>query len=144
MTAIPAELLTAYRETEYRVGGDPPFVLRIGEASPPLRQLHARHGVASSAFITAANPHSQPCTATFNARRQQQLATRLRALDLPFIEGEGAHPSNAWPPEASFLVLGLTLPSAKALGRQWEQNAIVYCAEDAVPRLVLLACGKPG
>ena len=138
MTAIPAELLAAYRETEYRVGGDAPFVLRIDEKSPLLRQLHARHGVASSAFITASNPLSQPCSAAFNTRRQQQLATELRRLHLHFIEGEGAHPGKGWPPEASFLILGLALPAAKTLGRQWEQNAIVYCARDATARLLTL------
>ena len=138
MTAIPAELLAAYRETEYRVSGDAPFVLRIGEESPLLRQLHARHGVTSSAFITASNPLSQPCSAAFNARRQQQLAAELRQQHQPFIEGEGAHPGNGWPPEASFLILGLALPAAKTFGRQWEQNAIVYCTVDARAQLVTL------
>ena len=138
MTAIPAKLLAAYRETEYRVGGDAPFVLRIGEESPLLRQLHARHGVQSSAFITASNPLSQPCSAAFNARRQQQLAAELRQQHQPFIEGEGMHPGNGWPPEASFLILGLTQRAAEDLGRRWEQNAIVYCAKDATPRLLML------
>lgn len=138
MSAIPAELLAAYLETDYRVGGDAPFVLRIGEESPALKQLHARHGVTASAFITAANPRSQPCSAAFNASRQQQLATELRQRQLAFIEGKGAHPGNGWPPEASYLILGLGLAAARALGEQWEQNAILFCAQDATPRLVLL------
>ncbi|ODS93094.1 MAG: hypothetical protein ABS45_04175 [Comamonas sp. SCN 65-56] len=144
MTAIPAELLAAYRETEYRVGGDAPFILRINQASPLLRQLHSRHGVTSSAFITAANPRSQPCTLAFNTERQQQLAAELRRLHLLFIEGEGTHPSNGWPPEPSFLVLGLTRATAERLGHRWAQNAIVVCAEDTIPQLLLLTCGQPG
>jgi hypothetical protein len=36
------------------------------------------------------------------------------------------------------LVFGLTLEAAKAMGRTLEQNAIVWSAADAIPRLILL------
>jgi len=62
----------------------------------------------------------------------------LRLRSLPFIERVGQHPSNRWAPEPSFLVLGLSLEAAKALGSRHEQNAIVWCGIDATPQLVLL------
>lgn len=138
MAAITPALLRAYRETGYHVEDSPPFVLRIGEASAALKALHERYGVGCSTFITAANPHSQSASDAVNAARTQALADQLTALDLPFIEGAGRHPRNGWSAEASFLVLGLARQAAERLGRQWTQNAIVWSASDAVPRLVLL------
>jgi len=144
MTAIPPELLAAYRETGYHVGGDAPFVLRIGESSPLLLRLHALHRVRCSAFITAANPHSLRCGAAVNARRQRQLAAQLRRTGLVFMAGEGRHPTNGWPAEASFLVLGLARRAAEKLAARWGQNALVFCADDAIPRLLPLTCGQAG
>jgi hypothetical protein len=50
----------------------------------------------------------------------------------------GQHPSNAWAGEESFLCFGISLEAAKALGRRFEQNAIVWSAADAIPQLILL------
>ena len=55
-----------------------------------------------------------------------------------FIDGIGCDPSGCWPGEASCLVLGLSIDIARALGTEFEQNAIVWCGADAVPELVLL------
>lgn len=143
MTAtITVELLTAYRETDYHVGGSAAFVLNIDAYSPTLQRLHALHGVDCSAFLTAVNPHSQRLSKRLNTRRLQGLRTQLRAMHLSVLPGMGQHPSNGWPGEAGFLVLGLPQPDAQALGRQWGQNAIVFCDADAIARLVLLSCGK--
>lgn len=138
MTAIPPELLAAYRETDYRVGGDAPFVLRIGIASTALKALHERHGATCSAFLTAVNPRSQLLDARANAARQRTLARQLRHLGLHAIPGFSRHPDNDWPAEAGFLILGLDETTARRIGRLREQNAIVHCGADAVPRLVLL------
>lgn len=141
---IAPELLAAYRETEYQVGGPsplfpfPPFVLRIDEFSPELARLHALHKVACSSFITAANPHSEPLAPAVNAQRLRQLENQLRAMSLNFLQGQGRHPQNGWPAEASLLVPGLALAPACKLARQWEQNALVYSGADAIARLVLL------
>jgi hypothetical protein len=50
----------------------------------------------------------------------------------------GQHPSNKWPGEEIFLVLGLYFEAAKALGERFGQNAIVWCGIDAVPQLIVL------
>jgi hypothetical protein len=34
--------------------------------------------------------------------------------------------------------LGLSLEAAKALGKKYDQNAVVWCGPDAIPELVLL------
>lgn len=135
---IPRETIRAYQETHYCVYGDTPTTLKVGEANPTLATLHAAQDVECSAFITACNPSSQERTDEFNATAQQRLARELKQLGLTFIDGMGQHPSINWPGEASFLVLGLSLDAAKALGAHYGQYAIVWSAADATPRLVLL------
>ena len=137
-SVIDDATIRAYRETHYCVRGDTPMTLKVDEASLPLAALHRRLQVASSAFITAANPFSQGCDEQANARRQQSLSMELAQLGLSVIAGLGEHPSNGWPGEPSFLVPGLSLELAKALGRKYGQNAVIWCGADAVPRLILL------
>ncbi|WP_109476615.1 DUF3293 domain-containing protein [Paraburkholderia sp. C35] len=137
-SAIPRETIQAYLETHYQVHGSTPTWLEIGQYNTTLAALHAAHRVTSSAFITACNPFSEPLDASSNAHRQKALAEDIGQLGARSIDGIGQHPSNAWPGEPSFLVLGLSLDKAKALGVKHGQNAIVFCGEDAVPRLILL------
>ena len=135
---IDAAMVHAYRETEYRVSGDGPFTLRIGEASASLAAAHKSRRVDCSAYITALNPFSRALDGAANAKRHAALGRELEQRSLSSIEGVGQHPSNRWPGEASYLIFGLTLEAAKTLGTRLEQNAIVWCGADAVPQLILL------
>jgi len=135
---IDAATLQAYLETEYRVGGPAPFVLRIGERSAALAATLARARVDCCAFIAAVNPFGQVLDEAVNARRHAELGQDLAARGLASLEGVGQHPSNGWPGEESYLVFGLPLAAAKALGTRLEQNAIVWSGADAVPQLILL------
>ncbi|RWA51448.1 hypothetical protein AU476_22460 [Cupriavidus sp. UYMSc13B] len=136
--AIDDATLRAYRETHYRVLGDQPMTLRVDETSASLGALHHALGVASSAFITAANPFSQRCDDHTNAHRQQALAQDIAKMGLRAIEAAGEHPANGWPAEPSFLVPGLSLADARTLGEKYEQNAVVWSGADAGAALVLL------
>ena len=137
-TDIDAATVQAYRETEYRVQGNTPFTLHIGVVNDALLAIHKLHGVDCSAFITACNPYSQMVSNTDNSSRQRQLADELTRRGLTYLPGIGQHPSNQWPGEESFLVLGLNLQAAKKLGQHFEQNAIVWCGVDVLPELILL------
>lgn len=145
MAMITPELETAYRSTDYVVepddgqSADPdagPIILRIDTPSAALRALHRRYKVDCSCFLTACNPFSQPLDDETNRLRQEALGAEIQRRSLAFLPGVGRHPSNGWPPEPSFLVLGLALEAAKTLGRSHEQNAIVWAGADSVPRLV--------
>jgi len=138
VSQIANETIQAYRDTEYRVEGDAPFVLRVGCVSQDLLRHYARLGLHSCAFITACNPYSENVGATSNAQRHADLGLELARRSLAHIEGIGQHPSNQWPGEASYLVFGLKLEATKTLGRALRQNAIVWSDTDAVPRLILL------
>jgi hypothetical protein len=135
---LSLSLITAYRETEYRVTSAQPFVLRIDEPCAELLALYEASKLDCTAFITACNPFSQALSVAQNTERQAELAEELRQRSLTFLEGIGEHPSGDWPGEPSYLVLGMSLKAAKSLGLRYEQNAIVWCGADGVPRLVLL------
>ena len=136
-SVIDQRSIQAYLETNYHVHSDAPLTLNIGVANPTLAALHKAHRIESSAFVTACNPFSQAFDESANAARQAALARELQQRSLSYIEGIGQHPTNEWR-ELSFLVLGLSRESAKELGNRHEQNAIVWCGQDAKPELVLL------
>lgn len=140
---IPPDTVQAYRETHYEVQaddtlGNAPFMLKIGEYCEALRDVHARRQVDRSAYLTACNPYSEQYDERRNAASQTGLYAEIEERGLRCFPGVGKHPTGPWPGEDSFLVLGLSLEDAKALGRQFEQNAIVWCGADAVPKLILL------
>jgi len=137
-TIIDAAMVQAYRETGYRVHGDGPFTLQIGETSLALAAAHKLRRVDCSAYITAFNPFSRALDGAANAERHTALGRELELRSLSSIEGVGQHPSGQWPGEASYLIFGLTLEAAKTLGARLEQNAIVCAGADAVPQLILL------
>jgi len=135
---IPPETIQAYRETDYRIDGEIPLVLRINEFNESLATLYKINRVNSCAYITACNPFGQNIGEPANTRLQDKLATELKSRGLIFFKGSGKHPVGDWPGEPSYLVLSVSLEAAKSLGIQYEQNAIVWCGSDAVPQLVLL------
>lgn len=137
-STLPLELIKAYCETEYRADAGEALVLRIGQRNIALATLYQAESCKSAAFITACNPWSQEIGAEQNIERQRHLAEDLTSEQRRFWSGEGAHPSGSWTPEPSYLVVGLTLDEASDLGREWEQNAVVWCDEHALPWLVLL------
>ncbi|MCV2353996.1 DUF3293 domain-containing protein [Paucibacter sp. B2R-40] len=135
---IGSGLVQAYRETEYKVHGDETFTLKVEEASPALAAAHKLHGCDCSAYITAWNPLGEDQEIEVNTQRNAGLAAELAQLSLASIEGIGQHPTNQRPGEASYLIFGLTLPEAKALGESYAQNAIVWSGANAVPQLIML------
>jgi hypothetical protein len=135
---IDHDTIQAFLETEYNVFGDPPFTLRIGEPNSALAAACKRHGAEFCAYITACNPNSKPLNDEANAQRHVLLRQELRERNLPFIEGEGKHPSSGWPAEASFLVFGINLETARDLCSQLQQDAFVWATLDWVPQLILL------
>jgi hypothetical protein len=138
MSLISPQIIQVYRETEYRVLAEPAFVLRIAEASAELLDLYGRFGVSCAAFVTACNPYSASLADDDNRERQAKLERQLRSRSLRFLPGIGQHPSNEWLGEPSFLILALSLASARALGERLEQSAVVWAGQDGVPQLVLL------
>ncbi len=132
------ETINAYLSADYRVEGAPGFTLRIGAPCQALAALYARAGIDCCAFISACNPRGDASTAGLNGERQAAFARMLTARGLTFLQGEGRDPRGEWQAEPSYLVLGISLEQARAIGQELDQNAIVWCGPDYLPSLVLL------
>lgn len=136
---VPDVLVAAYLQTRFHVFADPlSFTLRIGERSNELAGLMAAQGASFAAYLTAENPASIATSDAENAARQATLKADLDAIGALAVPGEGDGMDPAWPPEASWLAVGLTREHACALGDRYGQNAIVCIDRDAVPELVVL------
>jgi len=137
-SALTGELLEAYRQAVYHVAARPPFALRVGQQSVPLMTAHQAHGVECSAFITACNPRSLRLDDEQNVRRQSVLDAALRDTGLCYVDGFGHDHRGHWPGEPSFLVFGLSLHAARGLALQFDQNALLWIGEDAIPQLLVI------
>ncbi len=147
-SVLDPALIEAYRTAEYRVdaGGadgpqgetDPAFVLTIERPSCELAAWHRRHAVECSALVTACNPAGQRLDDWHNRQACRALAAWIARAGLPWRPATGLDPARQWPAEPGFLIAGVQPEPARELGRQFGQNAIVWAAADAVPRLILL------
>ena len=135
---ISADLIRAYRETDYRAGvGPAEITLRIDERAEALSRLYETSGHRCALFVTACNPFSETRSVETNLAAHARLRAELTKLTRYVIEGIGAHPSGRWE-EKSFLALGVSREAAIMLGRQFGQNAVVWIGDDLIPRLILL------
>lgn len=135
---VDPSLIQAYVETEYRVSDDPPFVLKVGVASEQLLAAYNARGLYCAFFITVYNPFSQKLSDAANMERHRRFEEELVSQGQPYLNAVGHNSNNDWPAEPGFLVFGSMPEEARALGECWEQNAVVYCGEHAVPELMLL------
>lgn len=134
---IDPALIQAYRETDYIVHAGPDFVLRIDRPCPALAAYYTRRHIAAACVITACNPFSQPLPCAENQARQSRLEQVLQQAGWQSIPAVGRHPTNGWPPEAGCFVEDMGEEAAREWGRIYEQNAVVWCGKDAIPRLLM-------
>jgi len=138
-TTIAAEKVRAHRATDYRLGHTTQdIVLAPGLRSDRLAELFASKSVTCGAFLTAFNPLGTQKSDTENDQAHAELTKTLARLGLESIEGSGSEVDTQWPAEKSLFSLGLNREDAIAIGRQFDQDAIVWVGDSAVPELVLL------
>jgi hypothetical protein len=118
------------------------FALRIDRASEPLAALMRRHGVSTAAYITAFNPYSERLPDDTNRAANEQLRAALVRADAFIFDGDTRDLGGQWPAESSLLALGIAFATARDLGVQFKQNAILFADDDATPRLVWLPRGR--
>jgi hypothetical protein len=142
LSEVPADLIKAYLLARYQAGfGPDAVILHVDQYSESLSQLFNTSGHRCAAFLTACNPFGVRQDPESNRAVCAALRNRLNEYISPsdrVIQGAGCDPSGGWPPEESFLVLGLDLEAARVLGREFRQNAILWAGPDAIPRLILL------
>lgn len=138
MSRMTPELRAAYLGTQYcaRLAPGDGLELRIGEPNPRLFALMQEHGVPHGCFITAWNPYSEPRGDEENADANRRLEAELRQRGWLVWLGEGRGEDPAWPPEASFLVLGPDQDEAAALCCGYRQHALVAFDSARPPHLL--------
>jgi hypothetical protein len=137
-TQLDAGLLQAYRETHYIVHAQPDFVLHVDQPCAALAAYYALSGIEAGCVITAWNPYSQLLDVAKNQGRQEALEAQLLQAGWHWVRATGTHPDNNWPPEVGCFVEGMGVEAAIEWGLTWEQNAVIWCGNDAIPRLQLL------
>lgn len=136
---ISKNLIANYLGTHYQIGHGPDSIsLRINQYSEPLVKFLIASKQPCAAIISAYNPFSQLISNEKNLASHELLSNFLKNHSYSMIESLNTDPSEIWPAEKSFFVLSLDLNASKSLGRQFNQNAIVWISNDAIPRLILL------
>lgn len=138
---VSPDLDAAYRATAYvvEIPDGSSVTIRCGARSEGLDRHLDDLGMMDWAFITACNPRSTRLGEAENAIRMARLDAMLRDRGLAWLAGSGRGDAGDWPPEPSRLVLGIAEADAIALGRLFEQNAIVAGSRGHAARLVWLA-----
>lgn len=136
---VPPDKYKAYCKAEYRYAyGAKLTTLRIGEVSPELVKMYSETDLSSGVFITAHNPFGQRQSPLENEAANERLLTELESLTSYVAEGEWVDSSRDWSVEKGFFALGVSLETARNLGRQYQQDAVVWTGPDALAHLVLL------
>ena len=137
-SSIDKALIAAYKSTNYKIFGNFNFTLNIDIPSTELLNLYKCLNINCAAFITAFNPYSRTLNGIENEHRQLALINEIKEKGFCSLNGIGQSSSGDWPGETSVLVFGLKIDDAKLFGNKFEQNAIVWCDWDAIPRIILL------
>jgi Protein of unknown function (DUF3293) len=120
---LSAELVAAYRATEYRVAAQIPFTLHVDQRSPALAELFRDAGHCRASFMTPDNPFSVPSSERANRFKRALLRFLLPESSLPTV----AHDlTGRCPDEHGFLVMGWSLRAVKALRVTFNQNAVLW------------------
>jgi len=135
---VTQDLLNSYSAAEYHVDAVPPFILKIGIFSHELMRLYESTNSNCAAFITAYNPGSNELPTDVNVVRNQELEMLISSMRYPFVRGTGKCADDDGLGEVSLLIVGMDKVTAIDVGKKFEQNAIVWCAGDATPQLILL------
>ena len=136
ISEVSDDLIDAYIATNFNVHTDPPFTLKIGDASRQIRNLLEEHKCRTAAYVTAWNPYGKALNDAENKERNKALKSSL-SDKYRVYEGLGTDPLGEWPGEESFLILGINRQNTMDLGTEFEQNAVVFI-EDGVPELIML------
>lgn len=101
--------------------------IRIHQFSPQLDEWLILNRCTTWAFVTAWNPIDKaPHQLGDNVENNQVLLETLQQSGWIILPAWGIPDTQIWPPEASFLVLGISKEDAKLIARQFNQHAFVF------------------
>jgi Protein of unknown function (DUF3293) len=132
---ISKELLAGYQATCYTIL-NPKIDIYLGKENEALQSFLKDQNFDSWCFITAWNPFSNALTLPENKALNAKLEADL--INYVVFPAEGKDTLGDWPPEISFFVANITEEDAVALGKKYQQNAIVYGRNNETARLITL------
>ena len=137
-------MMQAFADAVYRVHGDGDAIsLRIGQPSPAMAALMARHGARHGGLVTGENPFGQEQTPEQNAAANDALRAAIDALGLVRVASDGGSEDGAWN-EPGFLVLGGDDHLLDQLARRFRQAAWVRIGADGTAELAACRYPLPG
>ena len=137
-SVLSKEMINAYKKTNYEVFTEQLFTLNIDIFSERLSSIYKENSVKTACFITAYNPFSEKLTLEDNKAFQEKLLQNIIHSGNQFFEGIGVDPKGEWEGEPSFLILGISKEEAIEKGKEFKQNALVWCNKNCIPQLILL------
>jgi len=138
VSTIDPLLIDAYRHAAYRVKDNDSWIgFFVDSTNAELDNLLRTHVATTGAFVSACNPQSSVFSPEENQRFHEKLATRLKAMQLRWLDGDGGDSAGHWEPEKSVLILDISKESATALAIEYGQNAFVWIQPGQPPELVL-------
>lgn len=116
------------------------LLLRVGHPEAGAdRRLRREAGVRRQwAIVTPCNPGSRPTDASANVAALARLHAELRELGWRHVPSLNRDSSGRWPDEPGALLVDVAEDDARALGRRFGQNAIVYGRLGQAPVLLWL------
>ncbi len=90
------------------------------------------------AIITPDNPYSNQLSDSENESRRTKLRSELEARGFKYWLSNGRDPNEKWKPEIGFFIANVDFESAKNLGRDFNQNAIVFGTSTAEAEVIWL------
>jgi hypothetical protein len=144
-----SELMKAYKDTKYfvlkynlfyKIPQNIDFRIAVDQHTPTLDKILETTNCQSWAFITAFNPYSQKKPLEENQYKNLLLLEHLLqtcpqyelryafgvSSDYDHSKGLAEQPNLEWNPEESFVILGISREEAVALGKAYQQNAILF------------------
>lgn len=128
-------IIDAYKNTKYIVF-EHDLIIKIGKLNQCIDKLILQYNSNEWAFITAFNPYSNVLTEKENQLRHHKLKELTK--NYVTFEGHGVGEDPTWDPELSLLIIGISKDEALIIGKQFEQNAIVYGKINETPQLLIL------
>lgn len=129
----------AYTRTDYTIHIDSStdYTLNIGVYNFKWNQFLLENNFSFYFFITAWNPFSESRPEVENNNANLLLKSRLLDISLKLYDGIGKSWDSNWY-ENSFCAIGGDINLAHQLGREFNQNAIVYGSDTKNPTLLFL------
>ena len=136
MKKIEDSLIEAYKNTNYYIHHINKITVNIGKKNQQLINLFKDDKITSASIITACNPFSKIMTEEQNLIAQLKLKKLIEDNNLSFMDAMGQDAKLEWPGEASYFIENITKIEAIKMGKEFNQNAIVWIDENIIPELL--------